>query len=152
MVRERVTADVTARLRVRLANEGAERVVTVADAPRSHLYRQSRGRSAPDGLWLYRVQDHPSRSGTCWTEPTSPDHTRTFLDGGTEYTTLATGESVTTTYDIWDDYATAGYFPTGTYRFVTGIGYWTPGEDPDADNPTPSLEWWLELRVVAAGE
>jgi hypothetical protein len=149
MERERITADATARLRVTLTNAEATRETDIADEEHCHLFDRSRGGSDPSGLWLYRRQDAPTdREGECWTQTESPANTRTYVAVGCAKRTLAPGESVATTYELWDDYATDDYLPPGTYRFDAAIPVWTASDDGGDDDPDRVLDWWLDLRVT----
>lgn len=145
MGRTQVTADAPARLRIDVTNTGAPRGIDISDQRYCHLFNRTAGKSDPAGLWLYREQDAPTESvGKCWTKQAS--ETRTFVSVGCPVQTIAESESVTTTYEVWDDYATDGYFPTGTYRFSQTISLWAGTGEYDGE-PDEQVDWWIDLRV-----
>lgn len=143
--RARFAADGAARLTVTVANDGDDRVLDVRDGSDCHLFNRGRGRSDPRGLWLYRTANAPTdRAGECWTRDAVPPDSVGFDGYACGRYPLAAGDSLTTTYVLWDDYATDGYLPTGGYRFETTVSV-SPSED--ADEPSQSVDWWLDIAV-----
>lgn len=144
MERQQVTSESPAQIRISLTNKGAKRATTVTETEHCHLFNRTYGGSDPAGLWLYRQQNAPdNRVGKCWTRDAGK--TRTFVSIGCGKQTFASGESITTTYEIWDDYVTEGYFPTGTYRFSRSIPIWST-ENTEGD-PDRKIDWWMDLKV-----
>lgn len=146
MERERVTGDEPARVQITVTNEGATREIGVTDDSRCHIFNRDSGRSHPEGLWLYRNHNAPSdRAGDCWTRNESPPEEPGFDGYGCERSSLESGESITTTYEVWDDYTVEGYMPPGRYRFEVSIPLWESQEDDDPD----VFDWWLDLEVTS---
>lgn len=149
--RTRTTADAPARFRVAVANDGPSREIDVTDDGDCHLLNRDRGRSDPNGLWLYRTESAPTdRAGECWTRDLPP-RDRVGFDGyGCGRRAFESGESIATTYEVWDDYATEGYLRRGTYRFDVSIAVWDDrGATATATESTPTvLDWWFELSVA----
>lgn len=147
MERKRATAEAPARVRVRLTNEGDKRETDIVDDGRCHLFNRNQGRSDPEGLWLHRAQDAPTdRANGCWTHEESPTNTRTFLAYGCGLRPLEPEEAVSTTYEVWDDYVTGGYYLPATYRFTARIRLTDP--ESDDDETDRHFDWWLDLRVA----
>ena len=141
--RGRITPDETARVTVALENTGADRATSVAEEEHCHLFNRMWGKSEPRGLWLYRPQDAPAnRDGGRW----SPDKTgtRTYIMIGCGKHQFDSGDAISTTYEVWDDYVTDGYLSPGTYRFETDISLWDSVTDRSKSR---SVEWWFELDV-----
>jgi hypothetical protein len=148
MERERVTDDRTARLRVGVANDGADRETWVADEQYCHLFNRRQGRSDPSGLWLHRNRDAPTdRAGDCWSRELSR-RDPVFDDVDCPRRLLESGASVETTYQVWADHTTAGYMAPGTYRFEVRIDLWAA--ESTADWPDETVDWWLDLEVSEA--
>lgn len=150
MDREQVTADAPARVRIQLTSQSDDLQTNIQDTEycsfvgaKGDAWR----RSDPPGLWLHRQRDSPAnRAGECWTRDQSPVKTRTVEGLGCEAYTLGTGESVTTTYEVWDDYRAEGYFQPDTYRFRFQV----PMRPSETDgNPSESVTWWFDLHVTA---
>jgi len=143
--RARSTPTAPATLAVTITNEGDARAIDVTDGPRCHVFERDSGLSDPRGLWLYRAGDTPDdRAGECWMRAATPPERVGFDGYACGQYLVATGDSVTTVYEVWDDYATDGYFETGTYRFETDVSVYSNG---DADDPVRSIDWWLEISV-----
>ena len=143
----RITSDTPALLTVSVTNTGKPKATKFLDTEDCHLFNRPRGKSTPMGLWLYRQQNAPtSDMETCWREPTQPENTRTYEDYGCGRVAFEAGDSFSTTYAVWDDYATKGYLPPGTYRFDTTIPLW-PSTDADHDAVT-RYDWAFELTVT----
>jgi len=159
MERERSDADGPARCQLAITNEGPERAITVDESAGCHPFNRGRGLSDPRGLHLYRRGEAPDeRAGDCWTRDASPPDHHGFDGYSCGYRTLGSGETVATTYEVWDDHVTSGYMPAGTYRFRLDAGVSRPDSDaagegsksggPTAsDDPAESLAWWLDLAV-----
>ncbi|WP_135362708.1 hypothetical protein [Halosimplex halophilum] len=150
--RARSDAEEPARLRTTVENAGDEpRELNVHEDDRCHLFDRD-GRSEPRGLRLYHPDDTPTdRAGECWTsDAVPPDSVEDPLYGCTT-AELGPGESLTTTYEVWDDYTADGYLPTDTYRIATGFKIRANGDDAaratDPGRPFERVEWWLDLRV-----
>ena len=141
--RGRIDSDGPARLSVTVTNTSERRYTNVADAAHCHPFNREHGGSSPAGLWLHRREDVPKMSETCWRAENDPEDTRTFIDIGCDRHPFDSGESITTTYQVWDDYAVEGYAPTGTYRFETSLSLWPSAEFGDIQ----SVDWRIELSV-----
>ena len=142
-----ITPDTPGSLTVTVTNTGETRATKFTDTADCHLFNRPHGKSAPAGLWLYRQQNAPtSEMETCWREATKPENTRTYEDYGCARVRFEAGDSFSTTYAVWDDYATEGYLPPDTYRFETTIPLWA-STDEDHDAVT-RYDWWFELNVT----
>lgn len=135
-------------LTISIKNTGNQIYTKYTDDDQCHPFNREAGRSDPRGLWLYRHQDTPSSdTGACWQEDTPPQTTRTFSGYACAPSEVPAGESIVTGYDVWDDYATEGYFQPGTYRFETTIPIQhTPGDDQELTR----YDWWFELDVTTS--
>ena len=76
-----------------------------------------------DGLWLYPSSraDGLSRDGNRWTEDRSPDERRVWAAISCGWHPYSAGETVTWTYEVWDDYRVDGYLPPGRYGWTQDI-------------------------------
>jgi hypothetical protein len=144
--RKQITSEAPARLTVKVTNTGSHRATDLTDRGYCHLFNRGRGGSDPAGLWLYREQDRPDdRAGDRWTQNRNATDTRAFVMVDCPRETFAKGESITTTYEVWDDYVADGYFSPGTYRFDANIGL---RDSVDDDSDPRIIDWWLELEVT----
>ncbi|ELZ24844.1 hypothetical protein C475_11425 [Halosimplex carlsbadense 2-9-1] len=152
--RTRSTAEAPARFTVALTNDGSDCAVDATDDGRCHLLNRGAGRSEPRGLWLYRAGDAPTdRAGECWTRDLPPRDSVGFDGYGCGRYPFDSGETVGTTYEVWDDYTADGYLRPGTYRFDVSIALWaeTPDEEDGTDPDPAVVDWWFELSVSADG-
>jgi hypothetical protein len=145
--RKQITSEAPARLTVEVTNRGSHRAIDLTDGGYCHLFNRGRGGSDPAGLWLYRKQDTPDdRADDRWTLDRNATDTRAFVMVDCSQETFANDESITTTYEVWDDYVADGYLPPGIYRFDASIGLWSSVDD---DSDPRLVDWWLELEVTA---
>jgi len=143
--RARSTSTAPATLTVTITNEGDDRAVDVTDGPRCHPFDRGRGRSDPRGLWLYRAGDTPDdRAGECWTRAAVPPDSVGFDGYACGQSPLASSDSITTVYEVWDDYATDGYLEPGAYRFETTVSVYS---NEDSAEPIRSVDLWLEMTA-----
>mgnify|MGYP000050092209 CR=1 FL=1 len=143
--RARATGSAPATLSMVLTNEGGDRAIDVTDDSRCHLFDRHRGRSDPHGVWLYREGDAPpARADECWTRSGTPPEYVGFDGYGCGPYSLPAGTSVAMRYEVWDDYATDGYFEPDTYRFETSVSVFDSIDATDSDR---RLDWWFDLAV-----
>lgn len=165
-----VTADYPATLRVRFVNEGPSReVVPASDSGTCSPFNRAEAVSVDGGLELVYGTDRSASppDGTHWRWDRSPDDERGYVLLACGATPFAAGEARTYDYLVWDDYATAGYYRPGAYRFETRIGVDEPDRctTPAFENrngtteqvvteqcrtasvPTGSFTWGFDLRV-----
>lgn len=142
--RDRVTANAPARLTVGVTNTGPDRATTLADSEYCHLFDRTHGLSEPRGLHLYREANTPDHPEGRWTRDADPSITRTYVDIGCGRRVFASGETITTTCEVWDDYRETGYYPAGTYRFGTSVPLW---DSTDDDGDPEVVEWTVEVEV-----
>lgn len=143
--RAQATTATPATLSVVLTNEGGDRAIDATDGSRCHFFDRHRGRSDPHGVWLYPEGDAPpERAVECWTRAGTPPEHVSFDGYGCGRYSLPAGASVTTRYEVWDDYVTDGYFEPGTYRFETSVSVF---DSTAATDPDQRLDWWLDLAV-----
>lgn len=149
MGREQVSSEATATLELAVANRGGRREVTIVDDSRCHFFNRDGGRSEPRGLWLYRAENAPAdRVGECWTKDGPPASATDFESYGCGTQAIGSGETIETTYEVWDDHTSDDYMPTGTYRFSRNVGIWPEtGEEESRGEPDHLFEWWLDLEV-----
>lgn len=139
-----ITQRETARLTVTVTNTGPTRMTHLADEEYCHLFHRKHGVSR-NGLRLFRQQDAPPvDEGDCWRKDKDPSETQTFIDIGCRPQEFQSGDSISTTYEVWHYYAADGYFPPGTFHFSTAFSLWPPDDD-DAET---SVGWWLELELT----
>ncbi|QLH84105.1 hypothetical protein [Halosimplex pelagicum] len=152
--RERSTAEAPARFTASLRNDGPDRAVDVTDDNRCHFLNREKGRSDPNGLWLYRAGDAPTdRAGECWTRDRPPRDSVGFDGYGCGRSPFESGGTIATTYEVWDDYTVDGYLRPDTYRFDASVALWTePAGEGGTDSEPAVVDWWVELSVSADAE
>jgi hypothetical protein len=145
--RKQITSEMPARLTVEVTNTGSDRAIDLVDSHYCHLFNRSRGGSEPAGIWLYPEQDPPDdRADDRWTRDPDFGTTRAFVSAECPPYPFEAGKSITTTYEVWDDYVADGYLPPSTYRFEASIGLW---DSVDDDSDPCLVDWWLELEMTA---
>lgn len=143
-----VTSSSPARLTVLLKNTGEARGTKISDTEYCHVFNRHQGVSSPRGIHLYRTANTPQRKGEKWTEDESPSDTRTYVSIGCGNHTFEAGETIATTYELWDDYAEEEYFPTGTFRFERTIQLSESGTPGDPGETVAEFDWWFEVEVT----
>lgn len=149
LLEQSVTEAHPARIETSTTNEGPPRALSVGREI-CHLFNRSKGGSDdPAGLWLYRPEDTQSidRENDRWERDRSRFSNRGYPAYGCSATRYNNGESVSTEYEVWDDYAVGGYFESNTYRWEQEIHLWN---DPDAegtDSSTATFTWGFSLTV-----
>lgn len=144
-----ITPERTARLRLAVTNEGADRALSAGEGM-CNLFNRARGGSDdPAGLWLYRpaVAEGVERRDDRWVQDRPRSQPRGFLAYGCPSRQYASGESVATEYEVWDDYRVAGYFEPGTYRWEADVQIQA---DPDAagtETRGATVTWGFSLAV-----
>lgn len=144
-----ITDAATARVRVTTTNEGPERGLSIG-TDGCDLFNRTGGRSSPEGLWLYRADatDSIDRKDDRWVPDFAADQPRGFGGYACPTTAYATGESVTTEYEVWDDYRVSGYLEPGTYRWETEVRVWDDPAAEASDSPTSAFTWGFSLEVT----
>lgn len=144
-----ITDGNTARLRVTTTNMGSKRKISV-DSGKCDLFNRNRGGSdSPPGLWLYHVDrtEYLDRKDDRWVPDVPSNQPRGFASYGCTPVVYDGGESVSTEYEMWDDYRVDGYLEPGTDRWEQDVFIW---DDPTAEwNETPSatVTWGFSLSV-----
>ena len=144
-----ITPDRTARLRLTVANEGASRALSAGEGT-CHLFDRDRGGSDdPAGLWLYRpaAAEGIERRGHRWVEDRPRSEPRGFPAYACSSRQYASGESVATEYEVWDDYRVEGYLEPGAYRWEEAVQIQA---DPDAAGTETSgatVTWGFSLTA-----
>lgn len=149
LLEQSVTDAHPARLEVSTTNEGPRRALSVGRELCSLFNRSDGGSDDPAGLWLYRPEDAQDldREDDRWEPDRSRFSNRSYPAYGCGATRYDTGDSVSTEYEVWDDYSEGGYFEPDTYRWVQEIQLW---DDPDAagtESPTTTFTWEFSLTV-----
>lgn len=138
-----ISSDKTATLQTSVINEGEDREINIRDDSKCHLFNRGSGRSTPPGIWIYRDEDTPDdRLEDCWTRNLSSEEEPPFDDYSCPFEHFPTGDSITTSYEIWDDHTNNGYLSPGTYRFDTV--FMTSGINGGGPN---KIDWWIELQI-----
>lgn len=137
LTQNHTTPEAPATIELELTNEGDRRDVK----PHGQMcdpFNRWLGKSEPAGLWVYETTERPEeRLDECWSIPDGSP--RAFPAYACMSATMEAEATRTWTYELWDDAAVEGYYPTGEYRFETQVS--VGGSDGRA------AEWWLDLRV-----
>ncbi len=151
LLEERTTDSQPVQLQIHITNEGSERAFSVGDGSCSLFNRSKGGSDTPEGLWLYSPghADRIERDEGKWTEDRSADEYRGFSNQGCPPRPFEPDESLTTQYELWDDYRVGGYFETGTYRWEQQVSVWN---DPDTKSSSTAadllFDWGFEIAVA----
>ncbi len=116
----RVDQSSPARLEIRTTNTGERRRLQIQADDDCSLFNRADCESHPEGLWLYHAEDLPDERKNHRWEP-DKDEGRSGGDYGCQSPIYETGATITNEYEVWDDFAIPGYYPTGTYRFETSF-------------------------------
>lgn len=143
-----VTAERTALVRISTTNRGSKRAFSVGEDRCAIFNRVQKKSDEPAGLWLHRQpEDAPTRVENKWVADKPTDETRVHAAYGCPPRAYESGETVSTTYQVWHDYREDGYLNSGEYRWEQGIKVW---DDPEADggsDPGEKFSWRFTLRV-----
>ncbi|WP_224334882.1 hypothetical protein [Haloprofundus halobius] len=147
VVEPNVTPEKTARVEVTTTNRGAARKLSHREEMCS-IFNRDRGVSVADGLVLHRPSsaEWMDRVEGKWSPDRPAGEPRGYASyacGQKEYDESA---SVTSVYDVWDDYRTWGYMRPGTYRFETHVATYPPDAEL-GDESDVEFTWGLELKV-----
>lgn len=145
-----ITPDRTAKLRLTVTNEGSSRALSAGEGT-CHLFNRNRGGSDdPAGLWLYRpaVAEGIDRAGDRWVEDRRPSDPRGFPAYACSTRQYASGESVATEYDVWDDYRVEGYLEPGTYRWAVDVDIQADPDAAEAGTSGATVTWGFSLAVA----
>lgn len=139
-----VTDADTARVRVTTTNVGPRRALSVG-TDGCDAFDRGLGASRPEGLWLYRADatDSIDRQGDRWEPDVPAGRPRGFGGYACPARVYATDESVTTEYEVWDDYRVRGYLDPGVYRWATDVRVWA---DPAAE-ASETVRWGFAVQV-----
>lgn len=147
-----ITTAQTARLRVTMTNEGSKRAFRVAGGYCKLFTDPHAGSDDPAGLWLYQPDEtkHLDRKGERWVPDRPPSEPRTFPASACSPQEYASGESVSTEYEVWDDYQVEGYLKPDTYRWEQEVGIWEDSDARATEPPTATFTWGFALSVEKA--
>lgn len=147
-----ITAAHTARIRVTTTNEGPARSLSVGPDKCNLFNRDRAGSDDPAGLWLYQSEDSPdaNRKGERWVLDRSQSQHRSFATYGCLPRAYESAESVSTEYEVWDDYRIEGYLQPGTYRWEEEIQIWDDTDAKDTDSPSATFTWGFSISVENA--
>ena len=120
MLSSRVDQSSPGRLEIRTTNTGERRRLQIQADDDCSLFNRLDCGSQPEGLWLYHAEDLPDERKNHRWEP-DKDEGRSGGDYGCQGPIYETGATITNEYEVWDDYVTPGYYPTGTFRFETSF-------------------------------
>lgn len=148
LVRPTITDTRTALVRITTSNEGPERALSVGETRCSLFNRSDNGSDEPAGLWLHRINsDKPQREDDKWVADKPDSDARGFHMYLCSPRSYEPGESVTTVYQVWDDYRTDGYLTPGRYRWKQEVEVWEDSDVNKKDEPITSFAWSFTLRV-----
>lgn len=144
-----ITPDGPARLRLTVTNEGASRALSPGEGMCHSFDRNRGGSDDPAGLWLYRPTEAEGidRRGDGWVADRPRSEPRGFPAYACSSRQYASGESVATEYEVWDDYRVEGYLEPGTYRWEEDVQIQA---DPDAagtETRGATVTWGFSLAV-----
>lgn len=146
VVHSEFTDDSPAVIRVTTTNVGGPLKVSIGTGYCSVFNRQRGGSDDPPGLWLHRPDSHGSeRADGRWVADLPPDEPRGFADVGCTIQDYEEGQSVSSTYEVWDDYRKRGYLVPGTYRWEETVR--VSDTTSDTDSVPESFEWGFSLRL-----
>lgn len=143
-----VTDADTARVRVTTTNVGPRRALSVG-TDGCDAFDRGLGASRPEGLWLYRADatDSIDRQGDRWEPDVPAGRPRGFGGYACPARVYATDESVTTEYEVWDDYRVRGYLDPGVYRWATDVRVWADPAAEASDPPSETVRWGFAVQV-----
>lgn len=132
-----ITTEHTAELQVRMTNRGSRRAFLIRDNYMCNVFNRQHGASDPPGLWLYRLErgENIDRDGQRWRPHPSESEPGPFDGAACGTVSYDSGESVSSTYGVWDDPREEGYLPSDTYRWRREIRVWS---DPDSRRTHPA--------------
>ena len=143
-----ITTEKTALVRISTTNRGSERALSVGESRCAIFNRNQKGSDKPAGLWLHRQpEETPTRVEDKWVADKPAGEARGQALYYCPPRTYESGETVSTTYQVWHDYREDGYLDPGEYRWEQGIKVW---DDPEADgspDPGEKFSWGFTLRV-----
>lgn len=144
VVHAEFTDDSPAVIRVTTTNHGGPVSLSIGTGYCSIFNRQRGGSDNPPGLWLHRSgYQGVSRKDGRWVSDRPPGEPRGFPDVGCTMWTYREGQSVSSTYEVWDDYQKRGYLVPGTYRWEEAIHI--SDATSDTDSGEESFEWGFSL-------
>lgn len=149
LLRSRVTASETSKLRVTFTNEGDPWGLAINDG-KCHIFNRGHGGSVqPEGLWLHWPNARIERKAGQWTRDRNPDESRLFSGYGCGAGRIERGESIQTEYAVWDDYRVEGYMEPDTYRFERNVTVYTTEQDGGQEDweQDSTFTWGFSLTV-----
>lgn len=146
------TANHSAKLQITTTNTGEEQSLSIAPDQCSLFNRSQGGSDIPSGLWLHDSDASESidRNDDQWVADTPSTQSRDFLSYGCMMKQYEAGESVSTEYEIWDDYQVSGYLQPGTYRWEETVRF-SSEEAASSPDSTESFSWWFDLQLEHDG-
>lgn len=147
-----ITAAHTGRIRVTTTNEGPARSLSVGPDMCSLFNRSRAGSDDPAGLWLQQSEESQdaNRKGERWVLDRPQSQHRGFPAYGCLPRAYESEESVSTEYEVWDDYRIEGYLQPGTYRWEEEIQIWDDTDAKDTDSPSATFTWGFSISVEKA--
>lgn len=144
-----ITPDRTARLRLTVTNEGADRALSAGEGMCNLFNRDRGGSDDPAGLWLYRpaVTEGVERRDDRWVQDRPSSEPRGFPAYACSSRQYASGESVATELEVWDDYRVEGYLEPGTYRWEEDVQIQADPEAAGIETAGATVTWGFSLAV-----
>lgn len=140
------TDDSPAVIRVTTTNHGDPLKLSIGTGYCSIFNRRGGGSDDPPGLWLHRPGSLGSdREDGRWVADRPPGEPRGFPDVGCTMQTYRGGESVSSTYQVWDDYRKRGYLVPGTYRWEETVRF--SDASSETDSGEESFEWGFSMTL-----
>lgn len=147
-----ITTAHTARLRVTMTNEGPRRAFRVAGGYCKLFTDPHAGSNDPAGLWLYQPNEteYLDRRGERWVPDRPPSHPRSYPASACSPQEYKAGESLSTEYEVWDDYQVDGYLQPDTYRWEQEVEIYEDTAARGPDSPTATFTWGFSLSIENA--
>jgi hypothetical protein len=146
VVQSEFTDDSPAVIRVTTTNHGDPVKLSIGTGWCSIFNRRKGGSDDPPGLWLHRPgYQGISRKDGRWVADRPPGEPRGFPDVGCTMWTYREGQSVSSAYEVWDDYRKRGYLVPGTYRWEETVR--VSDVASNSDSGEESFEWGFSLRL-----
>lgn len=138
-----------ATIRITTTNDGEPVKLSIGTGYCSLFDRSQGGSDNPSGLWLHRPESAANidRKEDRWVADKPPDEPRGSANVGCTKQRYGEGQSVSSAYQVWDDYRTEGYLVPDTYRWETEVLISDVSSETDTDER--SISWGFSLTLEA---
>ena len=147
VIHSQFTEDQPGIIQITTTNNGDPVSLSVGSGYCSIFNRTKGGSDDPSGLWLHRPETakNINRKEGQWVADKSSDEPRGSANAGCMMQTYEKGQSITSTYQVWDDYQTEGYLESGTYRWETDVSI--SDASSDRESSEESILWGFSLTL-----